>query len=155
MVHWFWAWVVQIHCSWSRSVKRVGEESDNRTRWIYGVTWVVSQKGGSSDRSFAGQEVSSAPGHGGIHSISSTICVMSVSLKSRKIDQQERQPPPRDRHRASCMHVINRCGDSIGAKLRENTTRPYAGLYLPFSHVHYRTQPCPMGPCQAEVRSYM
>ena len=72
------------------------------------VTCVVSQKGGSSHRSFAGQKVPSASGHGGIHSISSTVCVMSVSLKSRKIDHDERQRLPCDRHHASCMHVISR-----------------------------------------------
>ena len=105
IVHWFWAWVVQIHCSWSWSVKRVRQESDNRTRWIYGVMCVVSQKGGSSHRSFAGQKVSSASGHGGIHVISSIRCVMSVSLKSRKIDQQERQPPPTARQASCIMHA--------------------------------------------------
>ena len=71
------------------------------------VTCVVSQKGGSSHRSFAGQQDRSASGHVGIHVISSIRCVISVSLKSRKIDHDERQRLPCDRHHASCMHVIN------------------------------------------------
>ena len=51
VVHWFWAWVVQIHCSWSWSVKRVREKSDNRTRWIYGCYSHSSRKSVSLVRS--------------------------------------------------------------------------------------------------------